>query len=199
MKKWLVGFTLLVSIVVSIVVCLGLPVYQGLAYRGKLPMLPFGYVEWLSEQPFENQVYDEAFESAANKAISALIEQQKAIAAPGYTAAVAYKNEVVWAGSVGWANITNKAAMTTDTQLRVGSTSKAITATGLAKLVASKQLDLDAPLSSYFNKIPNPEWANITARQLASHMAGIPHYKENTELLGALATLSAQTHYPNVS
>ncbi|MDT0604735.1 serine hydrolase domain-containing protein [Thalassotalea castellviae] len=171
------------------------PIYQGMAFRGMLPMIGFNYITWPTEQPTSNKVLDIRFKEVANQAIELLSLQQQKIAAPGYTAAVALDGKLIWAGSVGWADITNKIAMTTDTQLRIGSTSKALTATGLARLVDRGQLNLDQPLSDYFDVIPNRHWANITARQLASHSAGIPHYGDNTETFGILETLSAQTHF----
>ena len=174
------------------------PLYQGLAYKDMLPLIGFNFVAWPTEQPSSSQLFAMQFEHAEHKAITALKKQQAKVAAPGYTAAVAIDGAMIWAGSVGWADISQHKKMTTDTQLRIGSTSKALTATGLARLVADDKLDLDAPLSSYFKVLPNQAWANITARQLASHMAGIPHYQDNTELLGVLETITAQTYYPDV-
>lgn len=171
------------------------PVYQGLAYRGMLPMVGFNYVSWPNEQPTTNEVFDTRFNNAAEQALEALAQQQKSVAAPGYTAAVAIDGKLIWAGSVGWADIVKKSKMTTNTQLRVGSTSKAVTATGLARMVDSGHIDLDAPATSYFDTIPNKQWQNITARQLASHMAGIPHYGDNTEKLGMLETIAAQSYF----
>ena len=192
MKKTLSILLILILVLLSY---LGWPIYQGMAYRDKVPMLGLNYVTWPNEQPTSNKVFDAAFKHAANEALNALMVQQKAIAAPGYTAAVAIKGKLIWAGSVGWSDITNKIPMTTDSQLRIGSTSKALTAVGLARLVDSGKLNLDAPLSEYFEVLPNPHWKTITARQLASHMAGIPHYGENTETLGMLAMLSAQRYF----
>ena len=161
-------------------------------------MVGFNYLTWPSEQPTTQQINDERFKTSGATALNLLSEHQKKVSAPGYTAAVAINGNIVWAGSVGWADIANKIKMTTDTQLRIGSTSKAITSAGLARLVAANKLNLDAPLSEYFAPLPNPDWRHITARQLASHMAGMPHYGENTEILGMLETVSAQTHYANV-
>ncbi len=163
-----------------------------------VPMLGKATTSQPQNQPEQSLVLMPEYRAAADKAIAALQAQNEAIAAPGYTAAVAINGEKVWVGSVGWADIERKIAMTPDTQLRVGSTSKAITATGLAQLVAKGALDLDAPISNYLNPLPNPAWAKITTRQLASHMAGIPHYGGNTEFLGMLTTLKADEHYHNV-
>ncbi|OHU88103.1 MULTISPECIES: serine hydrolase domain-containing protein [Pseudoalteromonas] len=194
MKKALL---VLLVIVLSAAYAL-VPVYQGLAYRGIFPLIGFNYITWPSEQPLLSQVHDRRFEGATNKAMEALKQQQAKIFAPGYSAAVAIDGQLIWSASVGWADIAKRRPMNTDTQFRIGSTSKALTATGLARLVANKQFELDEKLANYFDVLPNPRWANITGRQLMSHMAGIPHYKENTELLGLLATIGGQTYYPNV-
>ncbi|WP_286232908.1 serine hydrolase domain-containing protein [Thalassotalea sediminis] len=190
MKKALI----IIFILLLMLVYKSWPVYQGLAYRDMVPMLGGNYVSWPSEQPKTNEVYDVRFKHTAKQALHALALHQKNIAAPGYTAAVAIKGKLVWAGSVGWADIANKTQMTTNTQLRIGSTSKAVTATGLARLVDNNKLHLDTPLKDYFESVPNPQWANITARQLAAHMSGLPHYGDNTETLGMLKMLSAQNH-----
>ena len=195
MKKALL---ILLTFIIFPLIYAGWPIYQGLAYKEKVPMFGFDYLTWPTQQPTSSQLLNSDYRSVEHLALEALKKQQAEVLAPGYTAAVAINGELVWAGSVGWADIAKKTKMTTETQLRIGSTSKAVTATGLARLVANNKLNLDDPLSSYFNLLPNPKWSNITARQLASHMAGIPHYKDNTELFGLLETISSQTHYPNV-
>src|SRR5690606_25749824 len=65
------------------------------------------------------------------------------------------------------------------TQFRIGSTSKAVTATLLAKFVQDGKIDLDKPISHYVADLPNPQWRNITPRQLASHSSGLPDYLDN--------------------
>lgn len=195
MKKILLATTLFVLVPL---VYISVPIYQGLAHKGMLPMVGWDYQTWPHEQPSTQQVHDDRFKTPALTALSLLKAQQKAVSAPGYTAAVAINGKIVWAGSVGWADIAKQIKMTTDTQLRIGSTSKVITSAGLARLVAANKLNLDAPLSEYFDVLPNPSWQDITARQLASHMAGMPHYDENKDFFGALETVSAQTYYPNV-
>ncbi|GAB2686474.1 serine hydrolase domain-containing protein [Aliiglaciecola aliphaticivorans] len=192
MKKALL---ILFVFILSVLSYLGWPIYQGIAYRGMAPMIGMNYVTWPSEQPTTNRVFDADFNHAANEALQSLVVQQQSVAAPGYTAAVAINGKLIWAASVGWSDISKKIQMTTDSQMRIGSTSKALTATGLARLVDSGRLNLDAPLSEYFETPPNPHWKTVTARQLASHMAGIPHYGENTETLGTLAMLGAQRYF----
>ncbi len=73
-----------------------------------------------------------------------------------------------------------------------------MTATALARLVQRGVIDLDAPISTYFDELPNPAWAEITPRQLASHMAGMPHYGENTDQNGLYKSVALADHYPDV-
>lgn len=74
--------------------------------------------------------------------------------------------------------------------MRIGSTSKAVTATALARLIDSGEISLDAPLAEY-----SDEWHDLTPRQLASHTAGMPGYENNGDRLGQLITLCGCRHY----
>jgi serine beta-lactamase-like protein LACTB len=62
-----------------------------------------------------------------------------------------------------------------NTRFRIGSDSKLFTAAITARVVASGRLDLDAPISRYLPKLPLT-YQELTARQLAGHLAGIRHY-----------------------
>lgn len=195
MKKVIVS--ILIFIVIPLFYALW-PVYQGFAYRDKAPLLGSDFITWPVEQPTASKVYQEPLSDLDSVALNLLKNQQREVNAPGYTAAVAINGALAWAGSAGWADIENRKEMTIETRLRIGSTSKALTSVGLAKLVEEEKLGLDTPLRDVFEKLPNPNWGEMTARQLSSHMAGVPHYKENTELLGKLETVAAQTHFANV-
>ena len=175
------------------------PIYHALMYKDFAPMLGQASITLPPTQPQQSIVHDRQYQAVSDKAIKALKQHRQKVKAPGYTAAVAINGKTIWSGSVGFADIERNVPMTPATQLRVGSTSKAITATGLALLVQSGQLDLDAPISRYLTPLPNDKWRDITTRQLASHMAGIPHYGENTEILGLLTTLKADQHFSNVT
>lgn len=91
------------------------------------------------------------------------------------SAAVAVKGEIVWAGSIGYADIKNEKRATSETTYRFGSIAKSITSTALIKLDSQGTLDIDLPFIQYA-----PDWqgssANYTLADLASHQAGIRHY-----------------------
>lgn len=152
------------------------PIYQFLAYEGKLPM-------WFPEDIDTPDYYPDstAFSShpKSTAALDLLTQHRATIHAPAISAAVAVDGKIIWAGAVGWANIEQKIPATSDTQFRIGSTSKAVTATLLAKLVEQGKIDLDAPIENYARNLPNAQWNQITPRQLASHSSGLPDYLDN--------------------
>lgn len=80
---------------------------------------------------------------------------------------------------MGWANPENQVPATAETRFRIGSTSKAVTATLLARMVQAGRVDLNKPIATYASNLPNPAWENITLRQLASHTSGLPDYIDN--------------------
>src|SRR2546421_4022268 len=72
--------------------------------------------------------------------------------------------------------------VTAETQFRIGSVSKPITAVAVALLYEQGKLDLDAPVQRYVPSFPD-EGFPITTRQLAGHLAGIRHYRGDEFLL----------------
>lgn len=105
---------------------------------------------------------------------------------PAITAAVAWRGQLLWAGATGYADLASQQPVTIESQFRLGSTSKAVTATALARAVAAGVVDLDAPIVQYKADLPNPAWKQMTLRQLMSHTAGFPGYDGNTDRIGAI-------------
>ncbi|HTF97411.1 MAG TPA: serine hydrolase domain-containing protein [Cellvibrio sp.] len=173
------------------------PIYQFLAYEGKVPMwFPTdikapGYYPQTTAFPTHQQ-------SAA--ALALLAQHRATIHAPAISAAVAIDGKITWAGAVGWANIETRQPATADTRFRIGSTSKAVTATLLARMVQEGKIELDKPISIYLELLPNPEWATLTPRQLASHTSGIPDYVDNYgDLPGLYYLFKLDKRYTSVS
>lgn len=152
------------------------PIYIFLAYESVLPMW------WSKDIPPPAHTSQTSPFSAHPKSAAALelLSQHKnKIHAPAMSAAVAIDGKIVWAGAVGWANIEKQIPATVNTQFRIGSSSKPVTATLLAKMVQGGKIELDKPISHYYPHLPNPEWGKITPRQLASHTSGLPDYIDN--------------------
>ena len=195
LKKVLV---LIVCLMFSLVWLLW-PVYQFYAHKGEAAFLPWGELDIPDKAGQSQQVYDAKFSQVAKEAIDKLDAHHKTINAPGMSAALGIDGELVWAGSVGWADIEKGIPVSNETQFRVGSTSKAITATGLARLLDKKLLDLDTPISQFHQTLPNVQWQQIKVKHLASHMSGLPHYKQFDDKLGLYKSIALTTHYSDVN
>lgn len=175
------------------------PAWSFFAHNGEAPFTPFGWVEMpQSDAPSTHIVHDTRYQDASDQALAALAAWRARIGAPSYSAAVSVGGEVVWEGATGWADLAEERAVDTGDLYRIGSTSKAITAIALARLVDRGVIDLDAPLSSIFEDLPNPQWAEITPRQLASHMAGVPHYDGVTEVRGLYQMIRLSNHFADI-
>lgn len=191
--------TVSISFVLVVLAVLAWPFYQGLMHKG-IVAFPWFYqfIERPTEYPTSQKLYSDSFARNAQKALTLLTKHQQAIKSPGISAAVAIEGKTIWAGSSGWADIESMRAVTPKTRFRIGSTSKALTGTGLARMYQSGNIELDAPIQNYFSKLPNDQWRNITVRQLASHLSGLPHYKENSDLIGFYRTLTLNKRYEDV-
>ena len=174
------------------------PVYQFYAHRGSAPMPPWGWTTIGGPVPEVQQSFDPRYEAAGNLALREMADYRASNKLPSLSAAVAVGSELVWAGAVGFSDIASGTPVTPETLFRIGSTSKALTATALARLVERGEIDLDTPLLSYLPNIANPAWSVITARQLASHTAGTPHYGENRDWIGLYRSVALNHHYDDV-
>ena len=110
----------------------------------------------------------------------------------GMQLTVSVKGAIVLSKGFGYSDITNSKPVTTSTQFRVGSVSKALSAAALIKLEGDNKLDLDVPVQQYIPSYPQKRY-KITTRQLAGHLSGIRHYKENN-----IDDLIRKEHYKNV-
>src|SRR5467141_2353049 len=101
---------------------------------------------------------------------------------PGVQVAVAVNGKLVWSEGFGYADVERKRPVTRETQFRIGSVSKPLTAAAVALLYEQGKLDLDAPVQRYVPSFPD-KGLPITTRQLAGHLTGIRHYRGDEFLL----------------
>ncbi len=99
---------------------------------------------------------------------------------PGLSIAVVENGESEWSSGFGFADLENNVPATEHTLFRLGSISKSLTATGAMELVQQGKLDLDAPVQKYCPAFPQKS-APITTRLVMGHLAGIRHYKTNSQ------------------
>src|SRR5438105_14207870 len=96
---------------------------------------------------------------------------------PGVQVAVAIDGTLVWSEGFGYADAARRRPVTRETQFRIGSVSKPLTAAAAALLSEQVTLGLDAPIHRYVPPFPHKEFP-ITSRQLAGHLGGNRNYRD---------------------
>lgn len=137
-------------------------------------------------------------ESLGDRACAMLLSHQARLHTPSLSVAVARDGELLWSSAVGWADIEQLIPASRRTLYRIGSTSKTVTGSILARLVQDGVVSLDEPIGTYMSDLPNPQWRSLTLRQLASHMAGLPEYETNRDLLGIYHSMALRRHHSDV-
>ncbi len=95
--------------------------------------------------------------------------------APGCSAAVGARGEVLWAAAAGLADLSSRAPLTTDTRFDVASISKQFTATTILLLQREGSLALTDPVSQHLDGLPR--WATeVTVGELMNHTARVPDF-----------------------
>lgn len=99
---------------------------------------------------------------------------------PGLSIAVIENGELEWATGFGVADLENNVPANEKTLFRLGSISKSLTAAGAMELWQEGKLELDAPVQKYCPAFPQKS-EPITTRLVMGHLAGIRHYKSNSQ------------------
>ncbi len=111
--------------------------------------------------------------------IDAYIQSRMQIAnIPGLALGVVYGDEVIYLKGYGIAGPDGR-AVTPQTPLILGSTSKSFTALAVMQLVEAGKIELDAPVTTYlpwFRTIDAAASAQITVRHLLNQNSGLPTY-----------------------
>lgn len=122
------------------------------------------------------------FAEAVEEARSMAVETRLRAGIPGMAVAVGVDGELAWAEGFGYADVEQRAPVWPNTKFRIGSVSKPLTAVAVARLWEEGRLDLDVPVQSYVPSFPEKRWT-ITTRQLAGHVAGVRHYRDQEFLI----------------
>lgn len=178
----------------AVLAAIGAVIAAGFWLRGE-----FGWeVLPLEPAPQISKVLDPAYDEAARAALAQLEAMRAEEGVPGATAAVAIDGALIWTGATGWSDLDAMEPITPNSMMRIGSTSKAITATVLARLHDRGVLAMSDTVGDHVAELLNPKWASLQLRQLMSHTAGMPGYEENTDWLGAIDTIRMQGAYEDV-
>lgn len=112
----------------------------------------------------------------ADEILQKLVRQKKI---PGMAVTITKNGEIKWSKGYGYADIKRKISVNPKTTIfRVGSVSKPIAATGLAKMVEKNQINLNDTIYKYVPNFPKKQYS-FTLKQLGGHLAGIRNYKGN--------------------
>lgn len=134
-------------------------------------------------QSNSNQKIDQTQINYANVNYNSKIENAKQMildtmrikSIPGLSIAIAKNDSIIWAEGLGYSDLENKVPVKMNSEFRIGSISKTITAMAIGKLLDSKQLRLSDDLNKYISYFPKKKH-NITLAELASHTSGIRDY-----------------------
>jgi CubicO group peptidase (beta-lactamase class C family) len=94
---------------------------------------------------------------------------------PGISIAISKNNEISFSKGFGYADLKKNKPVTIETQFRTASVAKLITVTALARLIQENKIEINEPISKYFEAVPK-EYSIITPKQLAGHIGGVTHY-----------------------
>ena len=109
------------------------------------------------------------------KRTDAMFEQVLRTDAPGCSAAVAVKGEIVWAGARGLADAAASTPLTEQTIFDIASVSKQFTGAAIVMLERDGSLSRSDALSTFVSGLPL--WADdVTIDELLHHSSGIPDY-----------------------
>jgi CubicO group peptidase (beta-lactamase class C family) len=96
----------------------------------------------------------------------------------GLSVAIAIDGQIVWSEGFGLADLEQQVPVTPATKFRIGSVSKVLAIAAVAQLYEQGRLDIDAPIQKYVPSFPDKGYV-ITTRQLAGHLGGIRHYRDD--------------------
>ena len=162
-------------------------------------MRPFGWFVLSETRPYTEGEVASGYHEAADRSRDLLRNHVSDIGVPAFSAAIAIDGKLVWSAATGYADVEQNRMAKPNTLFRIGSTSKAATGTLFARMVDDGLIDIDAPISAYASELPNPNWSQLSSRQLASHTAGIVGYEENRDLLGVYGTMRLHNSHDNVA
>lgn len=97
---------------------------------------------------------------------------------PGASAGVVHRDDLVWTGHAGFADLAGRRAPEPGTQYRIGSVTKTFTATAIMRLQADGALHLDDPAVAHLPELrrahsPFGPVEAVTLRRMLSHESGL--------------------------
>lgn len=113
---------------------------------------------------------------AARRADLILASLTEVNGVPGMAGSVWKDGRIIWTGAAGYADVEAGRPVDEDTVFRLASVSKLFAVMAAGRLRDQGRLDPDAPARAVLPWLPD-RWPDISARQLAAHTSGMPHYQ----------------------
>lgn len=114
------------------------------------------------------------FADSVDDHIESQLKDQKI---PGLSLAILKDGEIVKLQGYGFSNLEHQVAAKPETIYQSGSVGKQFTAAAVMLLVEDGKINLDDPVSKYFEKTPQ-SWKKMTVRHLLTHTSGIRDYTQ---------------------
>lgn len=134
---------------------------------------PFG---WQDQPSKENKTVYISSEGTTSKKYDNKLEGIfKEIDNPSLSIAIRQGSEILWNNAIGYADVNRRQKATTQTQYRIGSTSKAVTSVALGLLIDEGKISLNDTVGTFLPSL-DEHLRKITVGQLASHTSGIRNY-----------------------
>jgi len=111
---------------------------------------------------------------------------------PALQVAVIVKGRLVMSEAYGVANIERQIAADRQTLFPINSATKSFTGVAILQLVEAGKIDLEAPISTYLDGLPQA-WRAIRVRQLLAHSSGLPNIVDENGLVGGGTDAEAWT------
>ncbi|MBI2427538.1 MAG: beta-lactamase family protein [Ignavibacteriales bacterium] len=110
------------------------------------------------------------------QSIDEIMKEFNAPNVPGASVLVVKNDSVVFKKAYGYADVTDKRAVTTTTNFRLASITKQFTAMSVILLAERGQLSFDDPITKFFPDFPS-YGKEITVRHLLTHTSGLVDYE----------------------
>lgn len=96
---------------------------------------------------------------------------------PSISAGILKDYKILWLGVKGYADLENNVPASFNSEYRIASISKPITAVAIMQLYEKGLIDIDKDARTYIPSFPEKKW-KFTIRQILSHTSGIRNYRE---------------------
>jgi len=127
--------------------------------------------------PITISVNNSKYNRSISKATTILKETTRRLNVPSFSIAVGHNGKLVWSAAIGYQDMDLKIPATSKTQYRIGSTSKSVTTTGVARAIDNNLINLDAIIGDTIQNWTKKRWS-FSMKQLLSHTAGIGQYED---------------------